>query len=271
MQTYAYHHFKDCAAGGSGRVTHLHELTTFLRHTIKRHSAPNRWAPLEGHDKTELIGHTDYGDKGATIPLKPEQLARLLDELKDAGAFELAIGLIRLFDLRQEELGLITAENGCLYVGGGAANLRTMKSCSVKPRRRALPLDIKEQDGQGVRYLRLFESGLVKLPQAIRTQIKKCVDAEGRGIGAMKPIGDEFTQQLTRFKNAEGNYVCKSLQKETKGITTNGLRRCAFRAHKCVGRMNVFTATNLMGQDAMTHMRHYAQWIDEATLEDAVA
>ena len=35
--------------------------------------------------------------------------------------------------------------------------------------------------------------------------------------------------------------------------------------------MDVFTAANLMGHDAKTHIKHYAQWIDEATLEDAVA
>ena len=166
-----------------------------------------------------------------------------------------------------------TVEDGCLYVVGGAKrNLRTMKSGSVKPRRRVLPLDIKGREGHGTRYLRLFESGLVKLPQAIRTQIAKCVDAEGKVIGAMKPIGDEFTQQLTRFKNAEGNHVWKSLQKETKGLTANGLRHgYAFRAHKCGEGMDVFTAANLMGHDAKTHIKHYAQWIDETTLEDRVA
>ena len=275
MRAYTRQHFKDCAPGGSGRVTHLNDLAALLRHAMKRHGAPDRWAPLEGEDKTELVGHADYGDKGATVPLKPEQLTRLLDELKDAGAFELelAVGLVGLFGLRQAELGLLSIENGCLYVGGGAKrNLRMMKSGSVKPRRRALPLDIKGREGQGARYLRLFESGLVKLPKAIRTQIEKCVDAEGRVIGAMKPIEDEFTQQLTRFKNAEGNHVWKSLRKETKGLTANGLRHAyAIRAHKCGGRTDVFTAANLMGHDAKTHIKYYPQWMDEATLEEAVA
>ena len=163
MRAYAKHHFKDCAAGGSGRVTHLNDLAALLRHAIKRHGAPDRWAPLDGEDKTELVGNADYGDR-----------------LRDAGAkeLELAVGLIGLFGLRQAELGLLTVEDGCLYVGGGAKrNLRAMKSGSVKPRRRVLPLDIKGREGHGMRYLRLFESGLVKLPQAIRTQIAKCVDA----------------------------------------------------------------------------------------------
>ena len=88
----------------------------------------------------------------------------------------------------------------------------------------------------------------------------------------MKPIGDEFTQQLNRFKNAEGNHVWKSLQKQNKGLTANGLRHgYAFRAHKCGAGMDVFTAANLMGHDAKTHIKHYAQWIDEATLEERVA
>lgn len=63
MRAYAKLHFKDCAAGGSGRVTHLNDLAAFLRHAIKRHGAPDRWAPLEGEDKTELVGHADYGTK----------------------------------------------------------------------------------------------------------------------------------------------------------------------------------------------------------------
>ncbi len=35
--------------------------------------------------------------------------------------------------------------------------------------------------------------------------------------------------------------------------------------------MDVFTAANLMGHDAKTHIKHYAQWIDETTLVDRVA
>ena len=35
--------------------------------------------------------------------------------------------------------------------------------------------------------------------------------------------------------------------------------------------MEVFTAANLMGHDAKTHIKYYAQWIDETTLEDRVA
>ncbi len=123
-----------------------------------------------------------------------------------------------------------------------------------------------------MRYLRIFESGLVKLPKAIRTQIAKCVDAEGNVIRAMKPIGDEFTQQLNRFKNAEGNNTWKSLQKTTKDRNAYGLRHgYASRAHKCGERMDVFSAANLMGHDAKTYIKHCAQWIDDATLEDAVA
>ena len=82
MRAYATQHFKDCAAGGSGRVTHLNDLAALLRHAIKRHGAPDRRPPLDREDKTELVGHADYCNKGATIPLKPEQLARLLDELE---------------------------------------------------------------------------------------------------------------------------------------------------------------------------------------------
>ena len=35
--------------------------------------------------------------------------------------------------------------------------------------------------------------------------------------------------------------------------------------------MDVFTAANLMGHDAKTHIKHYAQWIDETTFVDRVA
>ena len=41
MRAYARQHFKDCAAGGSGRVTHLNDLAALLRHAIKRHGAPD--------------------------------------------------------------------------------------------------------------------------------------------------------------------------------------------------------------------------------------
>ncbi|MFN6338759.1 MAG: hypothetical protein ACK41W_08550 [Cyanobacteriota bacterium] len=131
-----------------------------------------------------LTGHSDRHHEDS-VPIKPEQLAALLDALREAGKAELhlAVSLVGLFDLRPAELGVHRVDEGRLYVGNVKRNARTLKV--VKPERRALPLDLPGREGEGTKAMALLRSGLVKLPGAIRTQV-----AEGAG---------GFSAQISRF------------------------------------------------------------------------
>ena len=63
----------------------------------------------------ELIGHADRPHEDS-VPIKPEQLAALLDALREAGKDELhlAVALVGLFGLRPAELGVLRVEEGRL-------------------------------------------------------------------------------------------------------------------------------------------------------------
>lgn len=76
----------------------------------------------------ELIGDSDREHEDST-PIKSEQLAALLDALRDAGRDDLhwAVSLVGLFGLRPAELGVLRVGEGRLYVGSVKRKIRTMK------------------------------------------------------------------------------------------------------------------------------------------------
>lgn len=261
MRAYAKQHFKRSPPGGQGRKRHLGDVAAFLRFAVTRAGAPARWMPLEGEQLEELIGTADPG-AGAddlTPPVKPEQLASLLDHLQQDKKDELwlAVALVGLFGLRPAELAALKVVDGRLRVGGQVKrNRRTMKQ--PKPDRLVLPLDIPGREGEGQRALDLYASGKVKLPYAIRTAI--------RG-GEFKPVGDAFRQLLDRLPHWQG------IVEETPGLTPYSLRHgYAWRAHKCYDRsLSIRDVAALMGHNPATHHRHYGRWVDDAGLIDAVS
>ena len=50
--------------------------------------APKRWLPMEGAELNELIGSSDEIEENLTPPVKPDQLAALLDSLEAHGKIE---------------------------------------------------------------------------------------------------------------------------------------------------------------------------------------
>ena len=168
----------------------------------------------------------------------------------------MAVSLVGLFGLRPAELGVLRVEEGRLYVGNVKRNVRTLKV--AKPDRRVLPLDLPGREGEGARAVTLLDSGLVKLPAAIRTQIN---------AGAHKGIGDAFRQLLDRFP------FWQSLVAAHQGLTPYSLRHgYAWRGHKAYSRsIPVRDLAYMMGHNPATHHRHYGKWTDEAGLEEAVA
>jgi len=257
MRAYAAQHFEDCPVGGVGRKRQLLDVAGLLRFAVNKAGAPDRWLPPPAEEIEALIGHADRHHEDS-VPIKPEQLAALLDALQEAGKAELqlAVSLVSLFGLRPAELGVLRVEEGRLYVGNVKRNARTLKV--AKPERRALPLDLPGREGEGTKAVALLRLGLVKLPGAIRTQA---------AAGSHKGVGDAFRQLLDRFP------FWQSMAAATPGLTPYSLRHgYAWRGHKAYERsIPVRDLAALMGHNPATHHRHYGRWTDEAGLEEAVA
>jgi integrase len=259
MRRYAADHFASCPAGGQGRKRQLLDVAALLRFAVERQGAAIRWSPLEGEGLEELIGTADRRTNDhLTPPVKPADLALLLDALEAHGKTELwlAVGLVGLFGLRPAELAVLQVSDGKLYVGSHVKrNWRTMKRPSQP--RLAVALDIPGREGQGRRVLELFHSGLVKLPRPIQTAIAS---------GEFKPVGEAFRQLLDRYP------PWQSLVQANPGLTPYSLRHgYAWRAHKSYDRpLSVRDTAALMGHNPDTHHKHYGKWTDEAGLMEAV-
>ena len=259
MRRYAAEHFANCPPGGQGRKRQLLDVAALLRFAVERQGAPMRWSPLEGEALDELIGTADrHSSELLTPPIKPNDLAHLLDGLEAAGKTELwlAVGLVGLYGLRPAELAVLEVRDGHLYVGSHVKrNWRTMKSPS--PPRLVVALDIPGREGEGQRMLELFQAGLVKLPRPIQTAINS---------GEFKPVGEAFRQLLDRYP------AWQSLVRANPGLTPYSLRHgYAWRAHKSYDRpLSVRDTAALMGHTPATHHKHYGRWIDEAGLLEAV-
>ncbi len=156
---------------------------------MTRAGAPDRWLPPPAGEIETLIGHADRHHEVST-PIKPEQLAALLDARQQAGKEELhlAVALVGLFGLRPAELAVLRVEERRLNVGSVKRKARTLKV--VKPERRVLPLDLPGSEVEGARAVALLGSGLVKLSSAKRSQA---------AAGSYKGVGDAFGQLLDRF------------------------------------------------------------------------
>jgi hypothetical protein len=100
----------------------------------------------------------------------------------------LAVSRVGLFGLRPAELGVLKVDEDKLFVGSVKRNIRTLRSST--PACRVVPLDLLGREGEGARDVALLDSGLVKLPAAIRSQIE---------AGSHKGVRDAFRQLLDRF------------------------------------------------------------------------
>lgn len=260
MKAYAAQHFAKCPPGGSGRKAHLGDVAALLTFAVTRCGADTCWRPLKGEELRELIGAAEraVGDE-LTRPIKPEQLADLLDALKADGKpeLQLAVGLVGLFGLRPAELAVLRVDDeGRLRVGAQVKRNRWSMN-RPKSERLALPLDIPGREGEGARFLQLYDSGLVKLPARILTTIER---------GEFKPVGEAFRKLLERYP------FWQSLVSANPGLTPYSLRHgYAWRGHKSYQQsLSVRDLSALMGHTPVVHLQHYGKWTDEAGLIEAV-
>lgn len=200
MRRYAERFFTDCPPGGVGRKRNLLDVARFLTFAVDECGAPTRIYPPSRSKLEDLIGSAETtAAQRLTPPIKPEDLAALLDQLEADGEHELrlAVGLVGLYGLRPAELAVLEVRDRKGYVGHVKRNSRTMGS-KPKPPRLVKPIDIAGREGEGERLLQLYASGLVKLPLSLRNQIAK-VEAKGR----FQDVGAEFGQKLERYQLAE--------------------------------------------------------------------
>jgi len=264
LKRYAELHFKGMASGGQGRKRDLGDVVAFLEYAVRKAGAPQRWLPPERAFINELIGVAATStEERLTPPVKPDDLAALLDQMEADGKHELrlATGLIALFGLRLSELAALSVKDGRLYAGSFVKRNAATLAQKQKPPRLTLALDVAGREGEGNRLLQLYSSGLVKLPQSILNQIA-LVEVKQ----TFQPVGHEFGQLLSRYK------PWQNLVRKNPDITPYSLRHSwAWRCHVCSANpLHVRQAAALMGHSVNTHLRHYGRWVDEASLEAAV-
>jgi integrase len=263
MQRYADKFFAKAPPGGVGRKRNLLDVARFLIYAVDECGAPTRFKPPSKAKINELIGssETTTAEK-LTPPVKPEDLAALLDQMAADGEHELhlAVGLVGLYGLRPSELAVLTIKDGKGYAGSVKRNSKTMSAKAQQPRP-IRALDIAGREGEGERLLQLYASGLVKLPLSIRNQIAMVKDKN-----RFQDVGAEFAQKLERYK------PWQVLKARNPGLTPYSLRHgYAWRAHCCsTNAIHPRITAALMGHNVATHLKHYGSWTDEASLDAGV-
>jgi len=130
MRRYAEKFFEGCPAGGVGRKRNLLDVARFLTYAVDECGAPVRFLPPSRAKINELIGSAETtATERLTPPIKPEDLAALLDQLESDGEHELrlAVGLVGLYGLRPAELAVLQVrEGGKAYVGHVKRNSSSM-------------------------------------------------------------------------------------------------------------------------------------------------
>ena len=259
MQAFAVRFFDSMPPGGVGRKRNLDGASRFLKFAVERHGVARRYLPPAPERIRELVGSsTTTTQQKLTVPIKEEQFTQLLDDALAAKREDLwlAIGLVGYLGLRPSELATLRVDDhGKAYVGAIKRNANTMGK--VIPPRRVQPLEIEGRHGEGQRLLMLFQSGTVKLPKAIRTQIE-LVEKKNK----FQDVGATFKQFLDRFDGWQ------KLQQQHPGLTPYSLRHgFAWRASSCDGQIKVRNVAALMGHTKAVHDRHYGAWTDERDIE----
>ncbi|QNI52466.1 phage integrase family protein [Synechococcus sp. RS9915] len=263
LKLYAQLFFSDMESGGEGRRRNIQSIVAFLRYAVDRAGAHQCWLPPEKSFTAELIGVSATSTQARlTPPIKSPDLAALLDQMEADGRHDLrlATALISLFGLRPAELALLSVKEGRLYAGAVKRNTASLAQ-KPKPPRLCLPLDIEGREGEGMKALQLYASGLVKLPQSVLNEISKVEEKQ-----SFKQVGHAYGQLLRRYA------PWQNLVRSNPDTTIYSLRHSwAWRCHVCSAHpLHVRQASALMGHTPTVHMATYGQWVDEASLEAAV-
>jgi hypothetical protein len=145
IRASAEQNLQECPVGSVGRKRQLLVVVALLRLPVTRYRA-DRWMPPFAELITDLIADAARHHQDST-PIKPDQLAALLDALRNAGRDDphLAVKLVGMFGLRQVELGVLRVEEGGLYLGNAKRSARILRF--ARQERRAVPLGLPGREG----------------------------------------------------------------------------------------------------------------------------
>ncbi len=253
--------------GGQGRRRNIGDACAFLTWGVERCGAPARYLPPSKEVIQELVGvAVESAQEKLTPALKDDQFTGLLDALLDADRKDLwlCVAILGYTGIRPSELSTLQVKEGEATVAGTKRNSKTMGQ-SAK-RRLIVPLEIEGRGHEGQRALELFESGLVRLPKAVRNQIARVMDASHPNpTDSFQAVGKEVGQQLKRFDHWQ-NLIAAQPE-----LSMYSLRHAfAFRSTFGANRLPVRAAAKLLGHHVATHYRHYGGWLDqESTREEA--
>jgi integrase len=234
------------APGSRGRQLRMQYTAQLLRFAVSELGAPDRWMPPAV--LKPYVGKAGAGiGYGSATPIKDAQLLGLLEGIPDQRWAD-AVRLMACFGLRPVELGYITARGDKLHV---AYSKRTSRGSTN-------PADIPGLDPVGL----ADES--VGLLARLNDQTLELPPLGSSDADAALSI----RQYLNRRK------AWKALKEEA---SDNGGRLSpysfrhgfALRAHETYGLSPRITAA-LMRHSLQTHVRHYGQWTDGNTIEEAV-
>jgi hypothetical protein len=124
-------------------------VARFLIYAVVECGTPTRFKSPSKAKRNELIGSSDTTIVAKlSPPVKPEDIAALLDQMAADGEHELkpAVGLVGLYELMPSELAVLTIKDGKGYVGSVKRNSRTM-SAKAQQARPIRGLDIAEREG----------------------------------------------------------------------------------------------------------------------------
>ena len=112
----------------------------------------------------------------------------------------------------------------------------------------------------GEKLINLYDSGLVKLPATIRTQIDLVEEKNRYG-----DVGRAFVDKL------EKNHIWKEIRKNNSDITAYSLRhRFAHQCHKgSTIPISIKDAAEAMGHTVDVHMKSYGSYTTELSVERA--
>jgi hypothetical protein len=231
--------------GTRWRRIKLQNTAQFLKFAVKDLGAPDRWLPPT--DLSSMIGERDASTAPeASIPLKDEQVVRVLGDIKDQ-RWRDAVALIACFGLRPVELLHCRPQGKYLYVSYRKRTARGMTEPGE-----VIGLDPEGMEGESARLLEAMKSGAFQLPP-------------------LRSIQSEVAESLSQHLGRKPSWRLLKEEVRAKGgkLTPYSFRHgYALRAHERY-RYSVRVTAKLMRHSVETHCRHYGSWVDREILESA--
>lgn len=234
--------------GSRSRQLRIQYTCQLLRFAVKELGVSDRWSPPD--DLLPYIGKPAAGvGTGSATPIKDEYLDGVFKDITDERWLD-AVKLLTFFGLRPVELNYLSlsSDGRKLHV---AYQKRTAKGATA-------PGDVPGLDpygmrGQSLLLLQKLSAGKLVLPPLGST------DAD---------VAQSVRQYLNR--RSSWSQLKELIASQGGRLTAYSFRHgYALRAHEMYGLTPRITAS-IMRHTPQTHLQHYGQWTDGATIDQAL-